>query len=58
MSGHAIVKEWFIPGDGIDRQVISSDIQRYLGSDATVRPGIGTGQDQVGYRWVCGHKQD
>lgn len=24
-----------------------SDIQRYLGYDATVRPGVGTGEDEV-----------
>ncbi|KAF2858932.1 hypothetical protein K470DRAFT_113927 [Piedraia hortae CBS 480.64] len=36
--------QWFVPGEGIDRIVISGDIQRYLGDDATVRPGIGTGE--------------
>ena len=34
-----IARSWFVPGDGIDRHVISADIQRYLGNDATVRPG-------------------
>lgn len=42
-----IARQWFIPGEGIDRHVISADIQRYLGNDATVRPGQGTGNDQV-----------
>ena len=42
-----IARQWFINGDGIDRHVISADIQRYLGNDATVRPGQGTGSDQV-----------
>lgn len=42
-----IARQWFIPGEGIDRHVISADIQRYLGNDATVRPGQGTGSDQV-----------
>lgn len=30
---------FFVPGDGIDREVISTDICRYLGNDATIRPG-------------------
>lgn len=42
-----IARQWFIPGEGIDRHVISADIQRYLGNDATVRPGLGTGENQV-----------
>lgn len=42
-----IARQWFVPGDGIDRHVISADIQRYLGNDATVRPGVGTGEHQV-----------
>lgn len=44
-----IARQWFVPGDGIDRHVISADIQRYLGNDATVRPGVGTGDNQVSY---------
>jgi hypothetical protein len=28
-----------VPRDGIDREVISADICRYLGNDALVRPG-------------------
>jgi hypothetical protein len=31
--------EYFIPGDGIDRLVITADICRYLGNNALVRPG-------------------
>ncbi|KAK0717190.1 hypothetical protein B0T26DRAFT_602787, partial [Lasiosphaeria miniovina] len=31
--------EYFVPRDGIDREVITSDICRYLGHDALVRPG-------------------
>lgn len=31
--------EYFIPRDGIDREVITADICRYLGNDALVRPG-------------------
>lgn len=30
---------YFVPSDGIDREVITSDIVRYLGNDALVRPG-------------------
>lgn len=32
--------EYFIPRDGIDREVITADITRYLGNDALVKPGI------------------
>jgi hypothetical protein len=39
--------QWFVPGDGIAREVITADIQRYLGPDALVRPGVGTGEYQV-----------
>ncbi|KAJ9155364.1 hypothetical protein NKR23_g1554 [Pleurostoma richardsiae] len=31
--------EYFVPRDGIDREVITADICRYLGNDALVRPG-------------------
>jgi len=37
-------KEWFVPGDGIAHEVISADIQQYLGPPATVRLGFGTGE--------------
>lgn len=32
--------EYFLPGDGIDREVIQSEICRYLGQDATCKPGL------------------
>lgn len=32
--------EYFLPGDGILREVIQADICRYLGNDALVRPGV------------------
>lgn len=49
-----IARQWFVPGDGIDRHVITGDIQRYLGNDATVRPGTGTGTDEVRSPWqIC-----
>jgi hypothetical protein len=46
-------RQWFIPGDGIDRLVIVADVQRYLGNDAFVRPGQGTGENEgvMGY-WI------
>jgi hypothetical protein len=31
-------QEYFLPGEGINREVIQLDICRYLGNDATVRP--------------------
>lgn len=36
--------EYFIPGDGISREVIQADICRYLGNDALVRPGNHSGR--------------
>ncbi|KAG9254134.1 putative transcription factor [Emericellopsis atlantica] len=45
--------EYFVPRDGIDREVISADVCRYLGNDALVRPGHyedpQTGQVVQGY---------
>ncbi|TVY47295.1 hypothetical protein LOCC1_G002860 [Lachnellula occidentalis] len=45
--------EYFIPENGINRDVITADINRYLGNDAQVRPGIHetaeTGQVHRGY---------
>nr|POF07149.1 hypothetical protein CFP56_31773 [Quercus suber] len=57
MSSREIARQWFIPGDGIDRTVISADIQRYLGNDATVRPGTGTGEHEgvQGY-WIKAYR--
>lgn len=31
--------EYFVPGEGIDREVIANEICQYLGKDALVRPG-------------------
>ncbi|KAF5597623.1 zinc finger transcription factor ace1 [Fusarium subglutinans] len=46
-------KEYFLPRDGIAREVIAADICRYLGNDALVRPGHyenpQTGQAVQGY---------
>ncbi|KAK3649640.1 hypothetical protein LTR56_006823 [Elasticomyces elasticus] len=57
MSSREIARQWFIPGDGIDRHVISADIQRYLGNDATVRPGVGNGDHEgaQGY-WIKAYR--
>lgn len=33
---------YFVVKDGIDREVITADICRYLGNDAMVRPGTFT----------------
>lgn len=38
---------WWIPADGIRRDVIQADIQRYLGPEAVVRPGEGRDADRV-----------
>ncbi|CZT24021.1 uncharacterized protein RCC_09738 [Ramularia collo-cygni] len=52
-----IARQWFIPGEGIDRHVISADIQRYLGNDATVRPGLGTGDNQgINGYWIKAYR--
>ncbi|KAM3416324.1 hypothetical protein BST61_g7929 [Cercospora zeina] len=57
MPPQEIARQWFVPGEGIDRHVISADIQRYLGNDATVRPGVGTGENQgvQGY-WIKAYR--
>lgn len=43
----------FVLGDDIAREVITADIQRYLGPDALVRAGPGTGEyeGRSGY-WI------
>ena len=46
-----IVRKWFQPGEGIAREVITADIQRYLGPDALVKPGVG--QDDMQVRRPC-----
>lgn len=49
----ARTNEYFVPKEGIDREVITADICRYLGNDALVRPGNyenpTTRQVQAGY---------
>lgn len=50
MSRSTPTRQWFQPGEGIAREVITADIQRYLGPDALVKPGIGTGEFEVSHR--------
>lgn len=38
---------WWIPAEGIRRDVIQADIQRYLGPEALVRTGEGRDADRV-----------
>lgn len=52
MSG-SLLRNWFVPKDGINRQVISADIQKYLGNDATVRPG----KEKINGQEVCKREQ-
>lgn len=42
---HERQPEYFIPGEGISREVIQADICRYLGNDAVVRPGSLNGRN-------------
>jgi hypothetical protein len=39
LAALARTNEYFVPKNGIDREVITADICRYLGNDALVRPG-------------------
>lgn len=45
---------YFVPRDGIDREVITADICRYLGKDALVRPG--TNQDPQTSQIIQGYQ--
>ncbi|KAI9795836.1 MAG: hypothetical protein M1833_006785 [Piccolia ochrophora] len=44
---------YFLPGEGIRREVITADICRYLGNDALVKPGQYEGRE--GY-WVTAYR--
>jgi hypothetical protein len=51
---------WFVSGDGIDRAVITADIQRYLGPEASVVPRIsddisGIDKGITGY-WITAYR--
>ncbi|KAF4555964.1 Hypothetical protein D9617_2g059300 [Elsinoe fawcettii] len=52
-----ILRDWFLPEDGIRREVISGEIQSFLGNDATVRPGTddSTGRKVKGY-WIRAYR--
>ncbi|ORY02277.1 hypothetical protein BCR34DRAFT_591966 [Clohesyomyces aquaticus] len=52
------LNSYFIPGDGIAREVIFRDLGRYLGPDATARPGVGDSGNYVGVSgyWVKAHQ--
>lgn len=39
-NGSSRLATYFLPGEGIDREVIKTDICRYLGPDALVKPGV------------------
>ncbi|KAF2086352.1 hypothetical protein K490DRAFT_66905 [Saccharata proteae CBS 121410] len=57
MSRSMPTRQWFQPGDGIAREVITADIQRYLGPDALVRPGSGTGEyEGVDGYWITAYR--
>ncbi|KAI1618001.1 hypothetical protein EDD37DRAFT_646818 [Exophiala viscosa] len=43
------LNEYFCPGDGIDREVIQHEICKYLGQDATCRPGRNPADGRSGY---------
>ncbi|KAF2197357.1 hypothetical protein GQ43DRAFT_435222 [Delitschia confertaspora ATCC 74209] len=49
--------QWFVPEQDIAREVITADIQRYLGPDALVKPGTGTGENEGvrGY-WITAYR--
>jgi len=53
MSKKPRMSTFFVPGAGIDREVITTDICRYLGNDALVKPGPytdrSTGETMNGY---------
>lgn len=45
--------QYFLPGEGIRREVITADICRYLGNDALVKPGHLEGRDGF---WVTAYR--
>lgn len=48
-AGSVRLNKYFVPRDGIEREVITSDICRYLGNDALVRPGNYEVSEQIFY---------
>lgn len=57
LSTMSRANQWFVLADGIVREVITADITRYLGNDASVRPGMGTGEHEGrrGY-WITAYR--
>ena len=57
MATRDIARLWFLSEEGIDRDVLSANIQRYLGNDATVRPGLGSDENEGvhGY-WIRAYR--
>ncbi|TKA53495.1 hypothetical protein B0A49_12381 [Cryomyces minteri] len=52
-----LARQWFQPGEGIAREVITADIQRYLGPDALVRPGTGIEEfEGVDGYWITAYR--
>lgn len=55
----SLLREHFVSGEGIRREIISAEIQNFLGPDATVRPGKRLVKgEEVGflgkvYRYLC-----
>ncbi len=49
--------QWFLPAQGISREVITAEIQFFLGDDAFVRPGVGIADHdgQQGY-WISAYR--
>jgi hypothetical protein len=52
-SNGAATGNWWIPAEGISREVIQLDIQRYLGTGAWYKPGKGIGENEVSRNRVC-----
>jgi len=52
---NSILRDWFQDGEGIRREVISADIQSFLGNDATVRPGktVINGREVCSSEYFC-----
>jgi hypothetical protein len=43
---------YWIPAEGISRQVINEQVSKWLGHDALVKPRMGTGEHDVS--WILG----
>jgi serine/threonine protein kinase len=52
-QGFSRSHRWFVSGDGIDSEVINAEVQRYLGPEALVAPGMRN--DESGY-WITAYR--